>query len=148
MGLVFACVGAQERPAGALGRPETSVSPHDDAVEFVEGDPGPEEALGVGEAAEAVVGGGDHGLGIALFTRPGLGGLLDGEEAGPVEVEQGGELLAQEGVGRCSSQTTARKPAPKCSLSAWKALMPKGKEVMSTSRRGMRTWRPPLVDLI
>ena len=100
MGLLLPCEGAQERPAGApdaLGRPETS-GPHGDAVELLEGDSGPEEALGVGESAEAVVGSGDLGLGVALFHASGLGDLLDGEQAGPVEVEQGGEFLAQEGV--------------------------------------------------
>ena len=55
---------AASKPVGCEG----------EGVEGLEGDIRSEESLGVGEAAQAVVGGGDLGLGIALFDTAGWRG--------------------------------------------------------------------------
>lgn len=94
------CEGAHELVTGALdalGGLEARGC-EDELVEGLEGGAGPEEAFGVGQAAEPVVGGGDFGLGIALFDAAGGACDVDGEQAGPVEVEVGGEGVAEEGV--------------------------------------------------
>ena len=68
-------------------------------VERFEGDAGPEEALGAGERLEALVWGGDVLLGVSLPDLAVGAGDRGGEEAGPVEVEEGGEGVAEEVVG-------------------------------------------------
>ena len=67
-------------------------------VEGFEGDAGPEEAFGAGEGSEVLVGGGDIVLPVGLPDAAAGAGDLGGEEAGPVEVEEGAEAVAEEGV--------------------------------------------------
>ena len=69
-------------------------------VELLEGDARLQEAIGSGQRSELLVRGHDQLLGVLPAAAP-VGLLdLDGEEAGPVMVEEGGEEVAQEGVGR------------------------------------------------
>ena len=68
------------------------------AVEFLEGNAGFEEVLGMGQRPELVVGGGDLVLGVFPASAPVGSRDLDGEEAGAMMVEEGGERVAKEGV--------------------------------------------------
>ena len=64
------------------------------------GDARLQEAIGSGQRSELLVRGHDQFLGVLPAAAP-VGVLdLDGEEAGPVMVEEGGEEVAQEVVGR------------------------------------------------
>ena len=67
-------------------------------VEGIQGDVGPEEAFGAGERPEVLVGGGDVRLAVGLRDATAGAGDLGGEEAGPVEVEEGTEVVAEEAV--------------------------------------------------
>ena len=67
-------------------------------VEGFEGDAGPEEPFGAGEGSEVLVGGGDIVLPVGLADTAAGAGDLGGEETGPVEVEEGAEAVAEEGV--------------------------------------------------
>ena len=67
-------------------------------VERFEGDSGPEEAFGAGHCPEALVGGGDILLPVAPLDAAVGAGDLGGEEAGPVEVEEGAEAALEEVV--------------------------------------------------
>ena len=67
-------------------------------VEGFEGDAGPEEAFRAGEGSEVLVGGGDIVLSVGLPDAAAGAGDVGGEETGPVEVEEGAEAVAEEGV--------------------------------------------------
>ena len=69
-----------------------------EAVEGFEGDAGPEEVFGAGHCPEALVGGGDILLPVAPLDAAVGAGDLGGEEAGPVEVEEGAEAALEEVV--------------------------------------------------
>ena len=91
---------AKEGVAGALdglGGVEAGCG-GSDAVEGSEGDAGPEESLGAGQRSEVLVGGGDVVLPVGLRDAAAVARHLGGEEAGPVEVEEGAEAVAEEGV--------------------------------------------------
>ena len=74
-------------------------------VELLEGDARLQEAIGSGQRSELLVRGHDQFLGVLPAAAPALRLDLDGEQAGPVMVEEGGEEVAQEGVGRCVGST-------------------------------------------
>ena len=61
-------------------------------VEGIEGDAGAKEGFGAGQGLEALVGGGDILLPVALLDAASGAGDVGGEEAGPVEVEEGVDL--------------------------------------------------------
>lgn len=67
-------------------------------VERVEGDGRPEEVFGAGHGFEPLVGCGDVFLPVASLHAAVGDGDLGGEEAGPVEIEEGAEVIAEEGV--------------------------------------------------
>ena len=67
-------------------------------VEGIEGDAGPEEGFGAGQRLEALVGRGDILLAVAPPDSAGGPGGPGGEEAGPVEVEEGTENVFEESV--------------------------------------------------
>ena len=67
-------------------------------VEGAEGDAGPEEGFGAGQGLEALVGCGGVLLPVAPLDSVGGAGDFGGEEAGPVEVEEGAEVVVEEGV--------------------------------------------------
>ena len=67
-------------------------------VEGVESDAGAEEGFGAGQGFEALVGCGDILLPVAASDAAGGADDLGGEEAGPVEVEEGAEVVVEEGV--------------------------------------------------
>ena len=67
-------------------------------VEGFEGDAGPEEAFRAGHGSEPLVGCGDIVLAVGLPDAAAGAGDLGGEEAGPVEVEEGAEAVAEEVV--------------------------------------------------
>ena len=68
------------------------------AVEDFEGEPGSEEGLRVGEPLEALVGGGHVLLPVASADTAAPAHPLGREEAGPVVVEEGREVVLQEGA--------------------------------------------------
>ena len=92
--------GAEELVAGllnGLGGVEVSGG-GGEAAELFEGDAGLEEALGAGERPEVLVGGGDIVLGVGLLDPAAGADDVGGKEAGPVEVEEGGEGVTKEVV--------------------------------------------------
>ena len=92
--------GAEERVAGALdglGGIEVGGS-GSEAVEGFEGDAGPEEVFGAGQGLEPLVGCGDILLPVGLPDAAAGAGDLGGEEAGPVEVEEGAEAALEKDV--------------------------------------------------
>ena len=92
--------GAEERVAGALdglGGIEVGGS-GSEAVEGFEGDAGPEEVFGAGQGLEPLAGCGDILLPVGLPDAAAGAGDLGGEEAGPVEVEEGAEAALEEDV--------------------------------------------------
>ena len=68
-------------------------------VELGKGDSRLQEAIGAGQRSELLVRGHDQLLGVLPAAASALPLDLDGEQAGPVVVEEGGEEVAQEGVG-------------------------------------------------
>ncbi len=60
--------------------------------------PGRRKFFGAGQGSEVLVGGGDIVLPVGLADAAAGAGDLGGEEAGPVEVEEGAEAVAEEGV--------------------------------------------------
>ena len=67
-------------------------------VEGVESYAGAEKGFGIGQGLEPLVGRGDVLLPVAAFDAAVGPGDLGGEEAGVVEVEEGTEVIAKEGV--------------------------------------------------
>ena len=92
--------GAEQVVAGALdGLSGVKVGGGGRALaEGFEGDAGPEEVFGAGKGLEPFVGRGDIFLAVAPPDLAVGAGVLGGEEAGPVEVEEGAELVAEEAV--------------------------------------------------
>ena len=76
-----------------------------EAVELLEGDAGLEERGGVRQRPESVIRGGDIVLPVALLDAAVGSGDLGSEEAGPVEVEEGGKRVAEKGVHERSEVT-------------------------------------------
>ena len=92
--------GAEEFVAGALdglGGIEVGGG-GGEAVEGSEGDAGPEEIFGSGQGLEPLVGCGDILLPVGLPDATAGAGYLGGKEAGPVEIEEGAEAVAEEVV--------------------------------------------------
>ena len=92
--------GAEEFAAGALeglGGIEV-VGCGGALIEGVEGDTGAKEGFGTGQGLESLVGCGDVFLPVAPFDAAVGADDLGGQEAGPVEVEDGTKVIVEEGV--------------------------------------------------